>query len=139
MHSSTLVLYFLAIMMVGELAGQQERTGTMIRSREPAAKVEVVAFEANGRFLGAPHVKVFESYKHQNMASRFHQGVAEGVPYGTYRIEARLPGCSSDVRYVRVSQPSVTVVLGLEFGYELPEVPQILRGRIIGNWSCPQN
>src|ERR1035437_7853004 len=108
--------WLLPLILQGHLAGQQPRNRAATEAQEPAARVEIVAFEANGKFLGAPNVSVFEPYDHRNLAARFRDGVANGVPYGVYRIEGRLPGCSSDVRYVRVYQPTVMIVLGLEFG-----------------------
>ena len=93
--------------------------------------MEIVAFEAKGRFLGAPTVSVFESYDHRNLAARFRDGAAEGIPYGVYRVEARMPSFFSDVRYARVYQPVVRVVVGLRFGEELPQVPPSLHGRVL--------
>jgi len=102
------------------------------RSSSTSAKVEVVAFDSNGRFLGAPNVSLFESDDHKNLAAKFHAGVADGIPFGIYRIEGHLPAYSSEIRYVRVYQPHVAVVLGLTFSVELPEVPPILHGRVVG-------
>ena len=95
--------------------------GQMRGSDEKTAAVDVVAFEASGRFLGAPEIRVFEKDVQHNWANRFHGGVATAIPYGVYRVEGRLPGYFSDVRYVRVYSPRVTIVLGLRFGSELPE------------------
>jgi hypothetical protein len=101
--------------------------------RQLTAEVSVVAFDTNGRFLGSPDVGIFESADdHMNMATKFHAGIAKGVPYGLYRIEARLVAYSSDVKYVRVYQQHVTIVLGLTVGHELPEIPPSLRGRVVG-------
>lgn len=99
----------------------------------PTAKVEVVAFEASGRFLGRPKVSTFEDVgDKRNLAVRFRDGVATEIPYSVYRIETRLPGYFPDIRYVQVYQPKVTVVVGLRFGQELPQVPPRLGGRITG-------
>jgi hypothetical protein len=96
--------------------------------------VEVVAFEAEkGRFLGAPQVSVFEEWGgRKNLAAKFRDGKAEGIPYSVYRIEAHLPGYSSDITYVGVYQPTVTIVLGLRFSQELPDTPPSLGGRVLG-------
>ena len=74
----------------------------------------------------------FSSACHRNLAARFHAGVATGVPYGNYRIEARLTAYSSDAKSVRVYQQHVTVILGLTVSQELPEIPPNLPGRIVG-------
>ena len=89
---------------------------------EPVARVEIVAFEASGRFLGRPNLSVFESVDHRNLAGKFRDGVATGIPYGVYRTEVRLPGYFSDVKYVRIYQAEATVVMGLRFGEELPRL-----------------
>jgi len=102
-----------------------------------SAKVEIVAFDAHGRFLGAPNVTDFESDNHKNLASKFRSGAADDIPFGVYRIEGHLPAYSSEVRYVRIYQPHVTVILGLTIGFELPEVPPILHGRIVGPVVSP--
>jgi hypothetical protein len=98
----------------------------------PIANVEVISFEANGRFLGAPNVTAFNSATGEDISSQFHSGVARGIPYGVYRIEAKLAGYFSDTTYARVYRPNVTLVMGLRFGAELPQVPPTLKGRVIG-------
>jgi hypothetical protein len=108
----------------------QERENTeMVVDHIASATVTVLAFDANGRFLGAPDVSRFESEGRKNIAGRFHIGVAEGVPLGEYRIEGRLPAYFSDTQHVAIYQPRVTVVLGLAFGYELPIAPPVLIAR----------
>lgn len=96
------------------------------------AVVEVIAFDTNGRYLGAPTASLFEADDHTSLAPRFRNGAARSVPFGIYRIEARLPGYSSEVRYVRVFQPSVSVILGLTFSLELPAIPPSLQGHVVG-------
>jgi hypothetical protein len=111
----------------------QERENTeMVVDHIASATVTVLAFDTNGRFLGAPDVSRFESEGRKNIAGRFHIGVAEGVPLGEYRIEGRLPAYFSDTQHVAIYQPRVTVVLGLAFGYELPIAPPVLHGRVVG-------
>ena len=67
-------------------------------------------------------MSVFESKEHGNLATKFRDGVATGIPFGIYRVEGRLPWYFSDARYVRVFQSVVTIVLGLRFGEELPGI-----------------
>jgi hypothetical protein len=120
------ILLILHLPCSGQKAGHRTPEG-------PTATVEVLAFEATkGRFLGPPQVRAFESDDQPNLASRFRNGVASDIPHGLYRIEARLPGYFSDVRYVRVYQSKVTIVLGLRFDYELPKLPPTLHGRVVG-------
>jgi hypothetical protein len=102
------------------------------RDKRLSARVEIVAFEEGGRFLGAPDVRTFESEDHRNLASKFHSGVAEDIPYGAYRLEARLVAHTSDVGFVPVYGPRVTAVVGLAVGYEVPLYPMVLQGRVIG-------
>jgi len=109
------------------LAGQGQRS-----PQQPAAAVEVQAFDTRGRFLGAPIVDTFEAYDGRSFAARFRDGVAADIPFGTYRVEARLAGYSPETRYVRVYQQRVIVVVGLTFGYERPAAPMGLHGRVVG-------
>jgi len=92
----------------------------------------MVAFDTRGHRLGAPDIRLFEDESRRNWASRFRNGVAENIPFGTYRVEGRLIGFYSDVRYARVYQSQVTVILGLTIGNEAPIFPPILRGRVVG-------
>ncbi len=100
--------------------------------RSPSAKVSLIAFDTRGNPLGPPIVRTFESYEHKNYASKFHLGVAEGIPFGVYRVEAYRTAYSSEERYARVYEREVTVVLGLTVGYELPSVPLTLHGKVVG-------
>jgi hypothetical protein len=129
MLKNALAGILLPILLQSQAATQHGPKPTDVDS---VARVEIIAFESKGRFLGPPNVSIFESADHENLASRFRDGVATGIPYGVYRIEARLPAYFSDVRYLRVYQAKVTVVLGLRFGEELPQVPPSLGGRITG-------
>jgi len=115
--------------LCAEAPGQQRGRGSGLAL---AAVVQVVAFEAGGRFLGAPDIAVFESHDHTSFAGRFHHGEANEIPFGEYRIEGRLPGYYPDVRYVGVYQPKTRVVLGLTFDHELPQRPPSLSGRVTG-------
>jgi len=97
-----------------------------------AGTVSVIAFSTDGRFLGAPEISRFESEDHVNLAGRFRNGIAAGVPFGLYEVGGRLPAYYSDSARVAVYQSRVTVVLGLEFGYEGPIAPPVLRGQVLG-------
>jgi hypothetical protein len=107
------------------------------RVQEDVSTVEVRAFDTRGKFLGAPNISLFESYDHRNLASQFHNGIAGRVPFGDYRIEARLTAYSSEIRYVRVYQRKTTVVLGLVLGHELPIIPLSMHGRVVGGRLPP--
>jgi hypothetical protein len=107
--------------------------------RKDLAKVEIIAYDTRGIRLGAPNVMTFESEHHENIASQFHMGTADNIPFGIYRIEAWLPAYSSEVRYVRVYQRRVTIVLGLNIGNELPVVAPTFSGRVVGLNSGKNN
>ena len=98
-------------------------------------QVQVIAFEMGGAFLGPPDIRLFESSDQKNLAGKFHAGIADGIPFGTYKVEAYLTGFYPEVRYVQVFQSSVTVVVGLPFGREamVPPVPPRLQGRVMGS------
>lgn len=102
--------------------------------RIPTATVQVIAYEATtGRYIGAPDIQLFvDRDDQQDLAVAFHDGVATGIPYGTYHVEAKKPYYYSDETSVAVFQPSVTIVLGLRFAEELPDVPPVLTGHITG-------
>jgi len=104
---------------------------------QQVATVEVIAFDTRGPFLGAANVKTFESYDHHEFASSFHDGRAEKIPFGVYRVVGSRTAYYSETRYVNIFQRNVTVVLGLSFGFELPEVPLTLRGRVLGLSAPP--
>ncbi len=97
------------------------------------ATVEVMAFDSRGKFLGAPMVTVFESDDHTNFAAKFRNGVADRIPFGMYKVEGRLTGYSSEVRYIRIFEHRALVVLGLPVGRERPMLPPVTNGRILGS------
>lgn len=113
-----------------QTARQQEKLRAVAR---PVATVRVVAYEANGRYLGMPDVRTFvELDNKENLASKFHNGVASGIPYGEYQIEGHESAYFPDSRHIAVYQPFVTIVLGLRFASELPQIPPTLPGHVIG-------
>jgi len=115
-------------MLRAQLTDQQQKARALA---VPKATVRAVAYEANGRYIGAPDISLFvDEGGHENLASRFHDGVAVEIPYSLYRIEGRRPGYYSDAKYVRIYQPLVTVVLGLRFSAE--SSPLTLSGRVVG-------
>ena len=98
------------------------------------ATVRIVAFGASGGFLGVPDIRVFEGEDRKNQSAAFHAGVAERIPFGTYRIEVSMAGFYPETRYVAVYAQKITVVVGLILGHEsltLP-VPPRLHGVIVG-------
>ena len=115
-------------MLRPQLTEQQQKARALA---VPKATVRVVAYEANGRYIGAPDISLFvDAGGHENLASKFHDGVALDIPYSVYRIEGRQPGYYSDSKYIRIYQPLVTVVLGLRFSTEWS--PLTLSGRVLG-------
>ena len=98
----------------------------------PRAAVTVVAYEADGRYLGAPKVTMFLNVDdHKNLASRFQDGKATNIPYGTYHIEVRQPGFRWGVKDIQVYEPTVAAVVGLRFDEELPDIPPSLTGSVV--------
>jgi len=127
-------IFCLTALSSGLAAQDASNLAAIRQGRKLNATVSVIAFDTNGRFLGSPEVKLFESDDgHKNFASRFHGGVAEGIPYGDYRIEARMTAYSSDSKSVRIYQQHVAVILGLAVSHELPQIPPNLPGRITGH------
>ena len=115
------------------LAAQETPSGPVRAPKEKTATVEVLVYrEEDGKLLGAPQVRAFESDDHKDLASKFRSGVAEGIPYGVYHLQAYLPAYTAGGDYVSVFQPRVTVVLGMAVGYELPIFPFVLQGRVVG-------
>jgi hypothetical protein len=134
MRIGTLIMGFgflgvvLSLLTVTQTAAGQATARYLKRS----ARVKVIAFDTEGRYLGPPLVRAFESDDRVNLASKFRRGAATNIPFGVYRIEGFLTGYTSETRFVRIYQPQTVVVLGLTVGYELPEVPPILEGSIVG-------
>jgi hypothetical protein len=132
---TTLLLLVISLHVILPTAavGQKLLSHLTAQANEPVARVRVIAFDSTGNLLGPPNVTTFEAEDRRNIAINFHRGVAEGVPFGVYRVEARLPAFYAARRYARVYQPDVTVVLGLESGaYEASPIPLSLEGRVIG-------
>jgi hypothetical protein len=110
----------------------QEASRRPLEVKVPIATVELrVYVENNGKFLEQPAVHEFISADGKNFASRFHYGVAEGIPYGVYKIYAYREGYTSIGGLVSVYQPKVTVVRGMAVG-TITESRNSLRGRVIG-------
>jgi hypothetical protein len=134
MKSTLLVLPILIVACV-VLEGQHVERGADNDGEHYTASVQVIAFDTRGAFLGRPDVRLFESEGHKDMASAFHAGGADHIPFGIYRMEAYVSGYYSEARYVVVYRPRVTVVVGLPFGFEgltLP-VPPELHGKVVGS------
>lgn len=128
---SLLVACGLLVVIVGRGVAQ-EASRRPLGLKEPIATVELrVYVENNGRLLEQPPVLKFMSEDGKNFASRFHSGVAEGIPYGVYEIYARRVGYTAIGGLVLVSQPRVTVVRGMAVG-AVSESRNSLRGRVIG-------
>ena len=59
-----------------------------------------------------------ESSGGRNLASRFHGGVANGIPYGLYHCRVRLEGFWTTDREILVSQSNVLALVALNMGVE---------------------
>jgi hypothetical protein len=72
---------------------------------------------ANGYGLEEGEIESFESAATgKDYAKEFQGNLANNIPYGTYRLRARVSGFWSVDRLVEVQQPSVHVVLGAHIG-----------------------
>jgi hypothetical protein len=72
---------------------------------------------ANGYDLEEGEVEAFESVTTgKDHAKEFQGNLAKNIPYGTYRLRARVSGFWSVDRMVEVQQSSVHVVMGLHLG-----------------------
>jgi len=132
---TTMLVAPIVLVACAFLEGQQPERGADNDGEQYTASVQVIAFENRGAFLGSPDVRVFESEDHKNMASAFHAGVADHIPFGIYRMEVYFSGFYPETRYVAVYRRKVTVVAGLPFGREamiLP-VPPMLHGKVVGS------
>jgi hypothetical protein len=96
--------------------------------------VHVLAYEASGRFLGMPEIRIFETWDHKDLSERFHEGAADSIPFGVYRMEVFRRGCFPETRYVSVFSKQVTVIVGLSVARETNGLPvqPMLHGRVKG-------
>jgi hypothetical protein len=130
-----LVTAAILTLVCGLLLAQVEQAPVAVNGENPyTASVRVLAFEAGGAFLGAPEVRVFESWDHKDLAGAFHAGIAEGVPFGVYKLEAHRLGCVPETRYVSVFRKRVTVIVGLAVSRETNGLPvwPALHGKVTG-------
>lgn len=66
---------------------------------------------------GSPEVSAFRAHADgREFAKQFQNGVASGIPYGTYEASVRAPGFWPTARQVRVDGPDVWAVFALEIG-----------------------
>jgi hypothetical protein len=131
----TLHALTIAGIVSGWLAAQVEQKSRAKSADQFLATVQVLAFDTRGLFLGTPTVRLFESEDHKDLASAFHAGPADRIPFGVYKLEAYMNGFYPEVRYVAIYQPRVTVIVGLPFGREvltLP-VPPMVEGKLLGS------
>jgi hypothetical protein len=88
------------------------------------ATVHLVVVDGFGRDLGEAKVSSFTDVDTgKNLAERFHDNTATGVPYGIYTVHAREVGYFTGEVTAQVFQPNVWVVVGLRYGEELPIFP----------------
>ena len=128
-------------LVCGPLLAQLQQGPVAVNGADPyTASVQVLAFEAGGAFLGPPQVRVFESWDHKDLAGAFHGGIAEGVPFGVYKIEAHRPGCVPETRYVSVFRKHVTIIVGLAVSRETNGLPvwPALHGKVDGGFATRQ-
>ncbi len=78
-------------------------------------------------------VDLFQSQDEKtNFSKSFHRGAASGIPYGIYAIRVHVRGFRSTERVVRVFQPNVLVIVGLQIGMETGIPTSDVSGRIQG-------
>jgi hypothetical protein len=76
-----------------------------------------------GRNLVEAKVSSFTDDTGKNLAIRFRDNTATGVPYGIHTIRARQVGYVTGQVTAQVFQPEVWVVIGLQVSEELPIFP----------------
>jgi hypothetical protein len=133
--SSSKICGFAVIGMAAALGVGAAQVSPVDRAESKAlGMVQVVAFdEATGRILPPPEVRLFQAGEQKNLAAKFHAGEVDDIPYGTYRIEAVVPGYTPELRYISVNQPRATVVLGMPVS-PIENVPYpSIRGHIVGD------
>jgi hypothetical protein len=90
------------------------------QGKQDAATVHIKIVDTfSGDDLGAATVESFAlefESNAKNLADKFQQNTASGIPFGVYRLRARATGFSSAIKNVYVSQAETQVVLGLRFG-----------------------
>jgi hypothetical protein len=118
----------------GRLLSQDAASLAAIREgRKLYSTVSVLAFDTYGRPLGPPRIKLFElGDDHHDFGDKFRHGVATGIPYGDYSIEAWLEGYAWDSKAIRIYGPHVSAVVGLTFKTEPPLIPPDLPGQVVG-------
>jgi hypothetical protein len=114
------------------LAAQRHPSRSVTEQKDSIATVTVVGFNAwRGNPLDPPIIREFKSGDSgRNLANLFRQNVAEGVPFGSYRIGAYLPGYTSVLRDVNIYQRNVTIVIGLVIAPDISPVG--LHGQVTG-------
>jgi len=96
--------------------------------------VRIVPVHVLGNELGENvDVDLFQSQDEKtNFSKSFHHGAASGIPYGIYAIRVHVRGFRSTERVVRVFQPKVLVIVGLQIGMETGTPTSDVSGRIQG-------
>jgi hypothetical protein len=110
--SAVLAFFFLQV----SGAGQEQRA--------EKATVHIVVVDGFGDDLGEANVASFkDSDTGQDLAGRFHENTATGIPYNVYQIRVHQVGFFTAEVTAQVFQPDVWVVIGLRYGEELPVFP----------------
>lgn len=128
---ATLLSMILATTLAALCMAQRRESTTA--PQEYKANVEILAYTADGTFLGPPEVFSFIEYSSKrDLTDQFKQGVAKDIPYGTYVLEAGSTGFSGERRVLKVWKTQVTAIVGLELRQEYPAFPVYSRGRVKG-------
>jgi hypothetical protein len=124
MHIVTVLSVCLCAVSAETIPVKETRTST----------VRIVPVHVLGNELGGNvDVDLFQSKDEKtNFAKRFHSGSASGIPYGTYTTRVYVRGFFPAERVVRVFQPNVVVVIGLQIGMEGGPPTSNVSGRIRG-------
>lgn len=127
----TLALWLLAL--VPGLMGAKRAAAAAEVPEKRTATVQVLAFRTLGGYLSkSPTIERFESRDRKNFASRFHNGVAEGIPFGDYLMVASVFPLEPERRLVRIYQAQVMVVIGPAVrGIDFREDQFDLHGRVV--------
>jgi hypothetical protein len=94
------------------------------QQRSEKATVHIVVVDGFGDDLGEAVVTSFRDFgTGQDLAGRFHENTATGIPYNVYQIRVHQVGFFTAQVTAQVFQPDVWVVIGLRYGEELPAFP----------------
>lgn len=97
------------------------------------ATVRIIPVDILGNEVKGVDVELFQLRNEgTNFAKRFHRGMASKILYGTYTARIHVSGYRFADRIVRVFQPNVVVVIGLQVASEGAETTWDIAGRVHG-------